>query len=171
MSDRTGHLLLLALSLILFVLIAGYSIGTPSFGGKAGWSGNQDMPGIFSASSLWISALYTLLIFGIISLIGVLLSGDSLKKFITGFLTVFFLAILAQFISSYAGFKNLGLETVLFSLLLGLLIGNLGKLPDWLRPGVLTKDCTVKIGLYCFWVPPFSSRISLPPALSDLFRL
>ena len=114
--------------LILFVLIAGYSIGTPSFGGKAGWSSNQDIPGIFSASALWISVLYTLLIFGIISAIGVLLSGDSLKKFITGFLTVFFLAILAQFISSYAGFKNLGLETVLFSLVLGLLIGNLGKL-------------------------------------------
>jgi uncharacterized integral membrane protein (TIGR00698 family) len=132
--------------LILVVVIAGYSIGTPTFGGKAGWSGNQDMPGIFSASSLWTSALYTLLIFGFISAIGVLLSGDSLKKFVTGFLTVYLLVILAQFISSYAGFKNLGLETVLFSLLLGLIIGNLGRLPDWIRSGVLT-ELYVKIGL------------------------
>ncbi len=132
--------------LILVVVIAGYNIGTPSFGGKAGWSGNQDMPGIFSASSLWISALATLLVFGIISVIGVLLSGDSLKKFVTGFLSVYLLAILAQFISSYAGFKNLGLETVLFSLLLGLIIGNLGKLPGWLRSGALT-ELYVKIGL------------------------
>ena len=132
--------------LILVVLIAGYNIGTPSFGGKAGWSSNQDMPGIFSASSLWISLLSTLLVFGIITVIGVILSGDSLKKFITGFLTVFLLAVLAQFISSYAGFKNIGLETVLFSLVLGLLIGNIGKLPGWIRPGVLT-ELYVKIGL------------------------
>lgn len=132
--------------LILVVVIAGYNIGTPSFGGKAGWSSNQDMPGIFSASSLWISALATVLVFGIISVIGVLLSGDSLKKFVTGFLSVYILAILAQFISSYAGFKNLGLETVLFSLLLGLIIGNLFRLPGWLRSGVLT-ELYVKIGL------------------------
>lgn len=132
--------------LILVVLIAGYNVGTPSFGGKAGWSSNQDMPGIFSASSLWISLLSTLLVFGIITVIGVILSGDSLKKFITGFLTVFLLAVLAQFISSYAGFKNIGLETVLFSLVLGLIIGNIGKLPGWLRPGVLT-ELYVKIGL------------------------
>ncbi len=132
--------------LILVVLIAGYNVGTPSFGGKAGWSSNQDMPGIFSASSLWISLLSTLLVFGIITVIGVILSGDSLKKFITGFLTVFLLAVLAQFISSYAGFKNIGLETVLFSLVLGLIIGNIGMLPGWLRPGVLT-ELYVKIGL------------------------
>ncbi|MFZ2287695.1 MAG: putative sulfate exporter family transporter [Bacteroidales bacterium] len=132
--------------LILFVVLAGYSIVTPSFGGKAGWSSNQDMPGIFSASSLWLSGLSTLLIFGIISVIGVLLSGDTLKKFVTGFVAIFLLAVLAQFISSYAGFKNLGLETVLFSLLLGLIIGNLGKLPSWLRAGVLT-ELYVKIGL------------------------
>jgi uncharacterized integral membrane protein (TIGR00698 family) len=132
--------------LILVVVIVGYNIGTPSFGGKAGWSSNQDMPGIFSASSLWISALATLLVFGIISVIAVLLSGDSLKKFVPGFLSVYLLVILAQFISSYAGFKNLGLETVLFSLLLGLIIGNLVKLPDWIRSGVLT-ELYVKIGL------------------------
>jgi len=139
-SVMTGFILILA------VLIAGYNIGTPSFGGKAGWSSNQDMPGIFSASSLWISLLSTLLVFGIITVIGVILSGDSLKKFITGFLTVYLLAVLALFISSYAGFKNIGLETVLFSLVLGLIIGNIGKLPGWIRPGVLT-ELYVKIGL------------------------
>ncbi len=132
--------------LILVVVLAGYNIGTPSFGGKAGWGSNQDIPGIFSATSLWISVLSSLLIFGIISVIGVLLSGDSLKKFIPGFISVYVLVILAQFISSYAGFKNLGLETVLFSLLLGLIIGNLVRLPGWIRSGVLT-ELYVKIGL------------------------
>ncbi|MDD3737217.1 MAG: putative sulfate exporter family transporter [Bacteroidales bacterium] len=132
--------------LILFVVLTGYAIGTPSFGGKAGWSGDHDFSGMFGASSLWTSALYTFIIFGLVAVVGMALSGDSLKKYFVGFLSIFMLAILAQFISSYAGFKNLGLETVLFSLLLGLLIGNLFRLPAWLRSGVQT-ELYVKIGL------------------------
>ncbi len=132
--------------LILFVVIAGYTVGTPSFGGKAGWSGDQDIPGILGSSSLWLSALSTFLVFGVISLLGMILSGETVKKYLTGFLSLYLLAILAQFISSYAGFKNLGLETVLFSLLIGLIIGNVFRLPGWLRAGVQT-ELYVKIGL------------------------
>lgn len=132
--------------LILFVVISGYAIGTPSFGGKAGWNGDHDFSGMLGASSLWTSALYTFLIFGLIAVTGMLLSGTTLKKYLPGFLSLFILAILAQFIASYAGFKNLGLETVLFSLLLGLIIGNFVRLPEWLRAGVQT-ELYVKIGL------------------------
>lgn len=132
--------------LIIFVVIAGYAVSTPLFGGKGGWDSSTGVSGMFASSSLWISMLSTLLIFGVFSALGVFLSGDSLKKFITGFLSVCLLAFLALFLSSYAGFKDLGLETVLFSLLLGLLIGNLFRLPAWLRSGVQT-ELFVKIGL------------------------
>jgi uncharacterized integral membrane protein (TIGR00698 family) len=132
--------------LIVFVVLTGYAIATPSFGGKAGWDGDHDFSGMLGASSLWTSALYTFVIFGLIAVIGMVLSGETLKKYLTGFLSLFLLAILAQFISSYAGFKNLGLETVLFSLLLGLILGNAFRLPEWLRSGVQT-ELYVKIGL------------------------
>ncbi|HCM59134.1 MAG TPA: putative sulfate exporter family transporter [Bacteroidales bacterium] len=132
--------------LIIFVVLTGYAIATPSFGGKAGWDGDHDFSGMLGASSLWTSALYTFVIFGLIAVIGMVLSGEKLKKYLTGFLSLFLLAILAQFISSYAGFKNLGLETVLFSLLLGLILGNAFRLPAWLRSGVQT-ELYVKIGL------------------------
>ena len=115
--------------LIIFVVLTGYAIATPSFGGKAGWDGDHDFSGMLGASSLWTSALYTFVIFGLIAVIGMILSGEKLKKYLTGFLSLFLLAILAQFISSYAGFKNMGLETVLFSLLLGLIIGNVFRIP------------------------------------------
>jgi len=95
---------------------------------------------------LFVSLFSTLLIFGVASLLGMVLSGKVLKNFIFGFLVVCLLAFLAQFISSFAGFKNLGLETVIFSLALGLLIGNLVKLPDWLRAGV-QSEFYVKTGL------------------------
>ncbi len=135
-----------AFLLIFFVVITGYATGTPSFGGKAGWSSESDFIGLLGASSLWSSVLYSFLIFGVVAVIAILLSGDALKRFITGFLAIFLLAILAQFIASYTHFKNLGLETVLFSLLIGLLIGNLVRLPDWLRAGVQT-ELYVKVGL------------------------
>ncbi len=131
--------------LIIFVIATGYSVAIPSFGDKAGWGDLRGITALFDGK-LGIATMFTFLIFGIFSALGMFLSGDSLKKFFSGFLSVFFLAIVAQFLSSYSGFKNLGLETVLFSLLLGLVIGNVFRLPDWIRPGVQT-ELYVKIGL------------------------
>lgn len=131
--------------LIFFIIFTGYSVNTPSFGDKSGWTGVQVLNGILN-SNFGISVISSLLIFGVFSAAGLFLGGESLKKYTTGFISVFILALLAQFLSSYSGFKNLGLETVLFSLLIGLLIGNLFRLPDWLRAGVQT-ELFVKIGL------------------------
>lgn len=133
-------------AMIVFVILAGYTINTPTFGGKAGWEDYTGIVNVFKSPSLGVSLLSSFLVFGIFGAIGLVLSGESLRKFFTGFLSVCLLAFLSQFISSYAGFKNLGLETVLFSLLLGLLIGNLFKLPPWLKAGVQT-ELYVKIGL------------------------
>jgi len=132
--------------MILFVVLTGYAILTPSFGGKAGWNQDHDFSGMFGAATLWSSVLWTFVIFAVISVLGILFSGEKIKKYFTGFIAIFLLVILAQFVSSYAGFKNLGLETVLFSLVIGLLIGNLFRLPEWLRSGVQT-ELYVKIGL------------------------
>lgn len=132
--------------MILFVVLTGYAVLTPSFGGKAGWNHDHDFSGMFGAATLWSSVLWTFVIFAVISVLGILLSGEKIKKYFTGFIAIFLLVILAQFVSSYAGFKNLGLETVLFSLVIGLLIGNLFRLPEWLRSGVQT-ELYVKIGL------------------------
>ena len=132
--------------IIVFVILAGYSISTPSFGGSAGWNGIGAITEMFGSSSLLVAVVSTLLIFGIFSAIGVYLSGDSLRKFVTGFVAICMLTFLAQFLASFAGFKNLGLEAVLFSLIIGLIIGNMFRLPDWLRPGVQT-ELYVKIGL------------------------
>ena len=136
----------LGFGMIVFVIAAGYTLTTPSFGGKAGWNDYTGIINVFNSRSLFVSLFSTLLIFGVASLLGMVLSGKVLKNFIFGFLVVCLLAFLAQFISSFAGFKNLGLETVIFSLALGLLIGNLVKLPDWLRAGV-QSEFYVKTGL------------------------
>lgn len=132
--------------MIVFVIAAGYTLTTPTFGGKAGWNDYTGIVNVFNSRSLFVSLFSTLLIFGVASILGIVLSGKKLKNFLTGFISVCLLAFVAQFISSFTGFKNLGLETVLFSLGLGLLIGNLVKLPDWLRAGA-QSEFYVKTGL------------------------
>lgn len=101
--------------IIVLVVLFGQAISTPSFGGSAGWNNIGAITEIFGSSKLLTAIISTLLIFGIFSAIGLYLSGDSLKNFLTGFVAVCLLAFLAQFLSSFAAFKNLGLETV-FSL-------------------------------------------------------
>jgi len=132
--------------IIAFVILAGYAITTPSFGGKAGWNGISEAIKTFKSAPLGISVLSTVLIFGVFSAFGLILGGESIKKYFPGFLVVCLLAFLTQFLSSYSVFKNLGLETVFFSLIIGLLIGNLFRIPFWLRAGVQT-ELFVKIGL------------------------
>ena len=136
----------LGFGMIVFVIAAGYTLTTPTFGGKAGWNDYTGIVNVFNSRSLFVSLFSTLLIFGVASMLGIVLSGKQLRNFITGFIAVCLLAFLAQFISSFTGFKNLGLETVIFSLALGLLIGNLVKLPDWLRAGA-QSEFYVKTGL------------------------
>ncbi len=131
--------------LIIFVIATGYSVAIPSLGGKEGWSGLGSIAAMLDGK-FGMSAIYTFLVFGLISALGMFLSGDSLKKFFSGFLAVFLLALIAQFIASYSLFKTLGLETVFFSLILGLIIGNFFRLPAWVKAGVQT-ELYVKIGL------------------------
>ncbi len=87
-------------ALIVFVVLAGYSVHVPTFGGKTGWNDYTGIVNVFQSSSLFISLGSTLLIFGIVSALGIFLSGDSLKNYLTGFLTVCLLAFSAQFLSS-----------------------------------------------------------------------
>ena len=132
--------------MIAIILFAGYNIQVPSFAGKTGWGDFSSLlAGLFSSQQA-LSVSATLLLFLTIAIIGIKLSGEPLKHFIPGFITLFVLALVAQIISSFTGFKNYGLETVIFSLAIGLLIGNLTQLPSWIRSALHT-ELYVKIGL------------------------
>ena len=114
--------------LIFLTLFAGYNIKVPSFGDKAGWSNFETLSSSFSNGSLFTPIAATFVLFLCIAVIGLFFSGDKPKKFLVGYSLVFLLALIAQLLSSYLPFKNLGLETVLFSLAIGLMIGHVGNL-------------------------------------------
>ncbi len=132
--------------IILMVILVKYSISIPSFGGKAGWHDTETFSAALSAVGLLTSIGATYILFLFIALAGLFLSGEKPGKFITGYTFIFILALMAQLLSSYVPFKNLGLETVLFSLAIGLIIGNTGNLRQWLGGGAQT-ELYVKTGL------------------------
>lgn len=83
---------------------------------------------------------------GVVSALGIKLIGDKLRGFIPAFIFIFALAAICQFIATVPAIKTAGLESVLFSVALGLLIRNTVGLPKWLAPAV-RSEYYIKIGL------------------------
>ncbi|KAF2327552.1 YeiH family protein [Flavobacterium nitrogenifigens] len=81
-----------------------------------------------------------------IGTIGTFLVGKSVKNFILGFPIIYFLTIIALIIAGNSEVKALNLEAVIFSLIIGLAIGNFFTLPEWFR-AALSTELFVKIGL------------------------
>ena len=132
--------------LILIVLLTGYKIKVPSFGDKTGWHDISSFSAVIMSDSLLSSIAATFLLFLGIALVGLFFTGDKPRKYLLGYTIIFMLALISQLLSSFVPFKNLGLETVLFSLVIGLLIGNIGNLRHWLEGGAQT-ELYVKMGL------------------------
>ena len=82
----------------------------------------------------------------IVGAIGAVVTGKPVKNFLIGFPAVYLLTIIALVVAGNAFIKSINLEAVIFSLVIGLIIGNLFKLPQWFRD-TLSTELFVKIGL------------------------
>jgi len=78
--------------------------------------------------------------------IAIKLFGGELGGCWKGFPVIFILALVAFIIAKQESINYLGLEYVLWALLLGLLIGNLTSIPSWLKSAAKT-ELFIKIGL------------------------
>jgi uncharacterized integral membrane protein (TIGR00698 family) len=110
------------------------------------WSDIADLQNnVFDCKNLQIIGIQFiyLLIFGTL---GTLLVGKSVKNFLLGFPIVYILTVVALIIAGNTAIKGLNLEAVIFSLIIGLFIGNFFKLPEWFRTA-LSTEIFVKIGL------------------------
>ena len=110
------------------------------------WVGVEDLSTkVFSGANL-VNIFIQLVFVFVVALIGMLLTGKPLKYFLYVFPVVYIISMLALVLAGNKQVKALNLEAVIFSLSLGLLIGNLFKLPAWFRE-TLTTELFVKIGL------------------------
>ena len=110
------------------------------------WSNGTDLLNdVFVYGNLQTIALQFIYLISIGS-IGAFLVGKSVKNFLLGFPAVYLLTIIALIIAGNTAIKGLNLEAVIFSLILGLSIGNFFTLPEWFRTA-LSTEIFVKIGL------------------------
>ncbi|MEL1254016.1 putative sulfate exporter family transporter [Flavobacterium sp. DGU38] len=110
------------------------------------WSNGSDLlADVFSFGNLQILLVQFIYLI-IIGTIAVFLIGKSVKNFLLGFPIVYLLTVFALIIAGNTFIKGLNLEAVIFSLAIGLAIGNFFKLPEWFR-SALSTEIFVKIGL------------------------
>ncbi|WP_035647071.1 YeiH family protein [Flavobacterium sp. ASV13] len=110
------------------------------------WSNGTDLlTDVFNFENLKILGLQFLYLI-VIGTLGTFLIGKSIKYSLIVFPIVYFLTVLALIIAGNTEIKALNLEAVIFSLIIGLLIGNFIKLPEWFR-SALSTEVFVKIGL------------------------
>lgn len=110
------------------------------------WSNVSDLKEkVLNSENLQIIGIQLLYLIAI-GIVGTFLVGKSVKYFLAVFPIVYILTLLALLAAGNSEIKALNLEAVIFSLLIGLVIGNFFKLPDWFR-NALSTELFVKIGL------------------------
>ena len=129
-------------ALIILVSLAGLLLPVPVFS----WKSTSDLSAtVFSGGNLQNIGLQFLFVI-VIAIIGAALTGKSIAANLKTFPVVYILTMLALVIAGNDTIKYYGLEAVIFSLLIGLLISNLFALPEWFK-SALSTELFVKIGL------------------------
>jgi len=129
-------------ALMIILSLGGLILKVPVFS----WSNTDDLFGqVLSGGNLGLLFIQFLFVF-LIALMGAFLTGKSIKPFLFGFPLVYLITVFALILAGNSQVKAINLEAVIFSLGLGLIIGNFFKLPEWLRSS-LSTELFVKIGL------------------------
>lgn len=129
-------------AVIIMVAIAGFKLPAPKF---AWTSWNELGTAVFNTSNL-LQIFQLFLLFLGVGVLGLSLSRKPMRSFLISFPVVFVVSLIAMLLAGNEQIKDLNLEAVIFSLGLGLLIGNFFTIPDWFRQS-LTTELFVKIGL------------------------
>lgn len=103
-------------------------------------------PKTIVTADAWLQIALLFVITCAASALGVKLIGERLRGFLPAFLFIFALSALCQYIAAIPSVKTIGLESVLFSVAVGLLIRNTVRLPGWLAPAV-RSEYYIKTGL------------------------
>lgn len=128
--------------IIIFLFLGGLNLEPPVYK----WSSGQDLgETIFSSVNVFRMAAQFVLVF-VFSVIASWVTNKPLKSAMKVFPVLYVISVTALILEGNAGIKSLNLEAVIFSLSIGLLIGNLFSLPQWFR-SVLNAEMFVKIGL------------------------
>ena len=127
---------------VILLAIIGLNVPVPAFSWR---SAAELSTGVFTLNNMTAISLQFILVL-VVAAAGAILTGKPLKRFLIVFPMVYIITLIAIGLAGNATIKNLNLEAVIFSLSIGLIIGNLFKLPRWFREALAT-ELYVKIGL------------------------
>lgn len=127
--------------IIILLAIMGLSIPMP----KYGWGSDSAFGELLTGQNLQNIFFQFAFAYALV-VVGAAVTGKPVRDQLLGFPFVFLLTIGALLLAGNKFLNDLGLEAVIFSLLIGLLVGNLVRLPDWFRQS-LNAELLVKIGL------------------------
>jgi len=134
-------LAVIAGSLVILAVIAGWRPVFPAMK----WKAMADLTaGVSGKSLVGLGVLGGVM--GVISFAAMAMTGSVSISALGGFAVVFVLGWLAQWIAGQSQINALGLEYVLFGLVLGLILNHAFSLPAWLRAAVRT-EFYIKTGL------------------------
>ena len=102
------------------------------------------VPGLLAAGAQKIIVLFICV--SIVFSIAVKIMGHKISQFMKGFVILFLLAILVQILGSWTVAQTLNLEAPVLALILGIIIGNFVKIPQWFDDALRT-EFYVKIGI------------------------
>ena len=129
-------------ALIIIVYLLGAVLQAPSFS----WSNIADLgDSVFTRTNLGAITLQFLFTY-IVAAIAAVITNRNLRSTLMMFPLLFVLTVIALILAGNSGVKSLNLEAVIFSLAIGLLVGNLFELPRWFS-AALSTELYVKIGL------------------------
>ena len=131
--------------LALTTWVTGFKLPLPSFQ----WENSSDLVNKVLSLKNILLVVQTGLILLVLSGAAIGLSGGNVKKYATGFLLIYVLAIVALIVAGNKVINYYGLEYVIFALLLGLLIGNLTTIPVWLKEAA-RSEFFIKTGLVIY---------------------
>lgn len=128
-------------AVILILVLAGSRPDLPVLK----WKDSTGLPAVFSMENLKVSVLLGLGLF-LLSIPGALMLGARLAGYAAGFVAVFLLALIAQWLAGNSQVSYWGVEYVIFALVLGLLLSNVIGVPGWMVEAVRT-EYYIKTGL------------------------
>ncbi len=128
--------------IIIFLYLGGMVIPAPVYK----WTNMQDLGQTVLSSDNLARIFYQFVLAFVFSVLAGLVTNKPVKAAVKVFPVLYIVSALALLLEGNATIRSLNLEAVIFSLSIGLLIGNTFKLPEWFR-AVLNAEMFVKIGL------------------------
>jgi uncharacterized integral membrane protein (TIGR00698 family) len=128
--------------IIIFLFLGGVIIPAPVYK----WSNVQDLLETVFAPANLLRILYQFILVFLFSILASLVTDKPLKFSLKVFPVLYIISVAALMLEGNEAIRSVNLEAVIFSLSIGLLIGNLFTLPAWFR-SVLNAEMFVKIGL------------------------